>query len=69
MAEVHQLQLKIHMTYVENIFDCIEILCRNIKRYNVEHLLELCCYFKTKPVFIFIWVFHSEHRTWTVKRL
>ena len=26
-------------------------------------MLELCCYFKTKQVFIFIWVFLSEHRT------
>ena len=38
---------KIHMTYVGNIFDYIEVLWKNIKRYTVDNIWELCCYFKT----------------------
>ena len=38
--------MKIYVTYVGNILDYIEILCR-------ENILEFCCYFKTKQVLLF----------------
>ena len=48
---------KIYTAHVENSFNYMETLCRNIQRYNVENILELFRYFKTKQVFFF------EHRT------